>query len=237
MEKAVYALWHDGAQSREAFNAALRGPVAERLVAEGVRGLRLNLIDDHVAPAAGLVQARTRPQMQAVVQVWLDCAHDEFRAGIDAVLESASARMAAWLVTESQPIVNTLHPPQQGQRTEGFSELVFLTRPAHLTYEGWRKIWHESHTRVAIDTQSTFEYIQNTIVRPLTYAAAPYDAMIEECFPAAAMDQPEAFYDAVGDAARHKRHYDAMMESCHRFIDYRRIDVIPTSQYDIKPLF
>ena len=25
MEKAVYALWHDGAQSREAFNAALRG--------------------------------------------------------------------------------------------------------------------------------------------------------------------------------------------------------------------
>ena len=54
---------------------------------------------------------------------------------------------------------------------------------------------------------------------------------------AAAMDQPEAFYDAVGDAARHKRHYDAMMESCHRFIDYRRIDVIPTSQYDIKPLF
>ena len=236
MEKAVYALWHDADRSREAFNAELRGTVSDRLLAEGVRGLRLNLIDAHVAPAKGLVQANTRPQMQAVVQVWFDCAHDEFRAPVDAILESACSRLSAWLVTESQPIVNTLHPPAPGARTEGFSELVFLKRPAHMTYEGWRTIWHESHTRVAIDTQSTFEYIQNTIVRPLTYAAAHYDAMIEECFPAAAMDRPEAFYDAVGDADKHRRNYDAMMESCHRFIDYRWIDVIPTSQYDVKPL-
>ncbi|MGH6781805.1 MAG: EthD domain-containing protein [Sphingomonadaceae bacterium] len=236
MEKAVYALWRDADCDREAFNEKLRGPIADQILAAGVRGLCINLVDRHVDRAKGLVQANSRPLMDAVVQIWFDCAHDEFRAPVDAILATAAPRVSAWLVTESQPIRNMLHPPQPGERTEGFSELVFLTRPAHLTAEGWRDIWHRSHTRVAIDTQSTFEYIQNTITRPLTYAAPPYDAMIEECFPVAAMDDPEAFYDARGNPEKFARNHAAMMESCHRFIDYKRIDVIPTSQYVVKPL-
>ena len=56
-----------------------------------------------------------------------------------------------------------------------------------LSYEQWLDIWHNSHTRVAIDTQSTFGYRQNVVVRPLTYLAPPIDAIIEENFPPAAM--------------------------------------------------
>jgi len=92
--------------------------------------------------------------------------------------------------------------------------------------------WHSHHTRVAIDTQSNFEYVQNLIVRPLTDNAPAYDAFVEECFPLAALGQPEAFFDAVGDAEKFAANLAAMMDSCAGFIDFTRIDVIPTSQFD-----
>ena len=93
-------------------------------------------------------------------------------------------------------------------------------------------MWQGSHTQVAIDTQSTFGYRQNVIVRALTYAAPHYRAIIEENFPAAAMTSPHAFYDAVGDDARYKANLKAMIDSCARFIDMDRIDVVPTSEYN-----
>jgi hypothetical protein len=57
--------------------------------------------------------------------------------------------------------------------------------------------------------------------------------MLDECFPAAAMTDPQAFFDAQGDPAKFKRNTEAMAESCARFIDMDKIDVIPTSQYVI----
>jgi len=234
VEKVIYALWRDPNRSREDFNEGLRGAAARRLLEAGVRGLRLNLTDAAVDPAAALRQTNTRPQIEAVAQVWLDVAHDEFRAPVDAILRVAASRVASWLVTESEPIRNTLHPPRPGERTEGWSQVCFLQRPSHLTPEAWREIWHGSHTRVAIDTQSNFEYVQNTIVRALTPAAPPYSAMVEECFPAAAMTDPQTFFNAVDDPARFKSNTEAMAASCQRFIDFDKIDVIPTSQYVIR---
>ena len=230
----IYALWRDTNRTREDFNEGLRGTAARRLLEAGVRGLRLNLIDSAVDPAAALRQIHTRPQVEAVAQVWLDVAHDEFRAPVDAILRAAASGVASWLVTESEPIRNTLHPPRPGERTPGWSQICFLQRPSRLTPEAWREIWQGSHTRVAIDTQSNFEYIQNTIVRALSPAAPAYDAMVEECFPTAAMTDPHTFFAAVDDAAKFKRNTQAMAASCARFIDFDKIDVIPTSQYVIR---
>ena len=70
------------------------------------------------------------------------------------------------------------------------------------------------------------------MVRPLTPEAPAYDAFVEECFPAAALTDPHAFFDAVGDEAKFQANLATMMDSCGRFIDFARIDVIPTSQYD-----
>ena len=122
--------------------------------------------------------------------------------------------------------------PTDGRRLEGMCQIVFLQKPPRLSYEEWITVWQGSHTQVAIDTQSTFGYRQNVIVRALTYAAPHYSAIIEENFPAAAMTSPHAFYDAVGDDARYKANLKAMMDSCARFIDMDRIDVVPTSEYN-----
>ena len=232
MEKMIYPVWKPAGQTDDAWRAQLLGPCADALYASGVKGLRVNVVDADVAPAEGLRQANTRPLPDGMLSLWVDSA--VFRQAQHAVLDEHVARYHGYLVTESEPIVNTRHPVPAGERTPGMSQVVFLRRPPRLAYEEWIEIWHQSHTRVAIDTQDTFGYRQNVIVRALTYAAPQYDAMIEENFPAAAMTSEEAFYAAVGDPDKCRRHQQAMMDSCQRFIDFDKLDVIPTSEYVLR---
>ena len=234
MEKVIYALWRDPRTSADTFAANVRGELAQQLLALGARGVQVNLADAAVQPADGLRQANTRPQMDGVISVWMDSANKMFRQPFDDLIESAVERMAAYLVTESQPIRNTRFPAEPGQRTTGFSQLAFLRRPPRLTPEAWLDVWHNYHTRVAIDTQDNFLYVQNVVVRPLTLGSPLIDAIVEECFPAAAMTDPYAFFDAVGDETKFQQNLASMMDSCNRFIDFDKIDVVPTSQYVIK---
>jgi hypothetical protein len=235
MEKIVYALWRDPNDPREAFNARVRRELAPRL-ADQARALRINIQDEAVLAGTSPRIVSTRPQMEAVLQLWVDSARDVIRAPIDEAIGQAAGRFSAWLVCESTAIANTLHPPKPGERTEGFSQFVFLGRPPRLTWEAWREIWQRDHTVVGIETQSNFEYVQNLVVRPLTYAAPDYAAMIEECFPPAAMNDEAVYYEGVGAPDKLAENQRLMMESCARFIDFDRIDCIPTSQYEIKRL-
>lgn len=225
MEKVVCALW-------EVDITRLLAELPSALQAAGARGVRLNLRDGAVAPAAGLVQQWQVPQQDAVAQFWLPSANARFRGEIDAVLAAHCGRFAAWLVAESTIIANTAHPPSPGQRTWGWSQASFISFRPELSREASIAVWHSHHTRVAIETQSNFEYVQNLVVMPLTAGAPDYDAFVEECFPEAAMTNPQAFFDAVGDEAKFQANLAAMMDSCGRFIDFSRIDILPTSQFD-----
>jgi hypothetical protein len=225
LEKIIYLLWRDPAkaQAPAALSAALRKA--------GARSVRLNLADADVAKAVGLRQTLLKPQPDALAQVWVDSAIARLRADVDVVIAGGSSRYAAYLVTESQPIVNTKHPTVAGQRTFGFAQVALLRRPAALPYGSWIDVWHNSHTQIAIETQSTFEYMQNVVVRPLTPDAPAIDAIVEECFPPAAMTDFKAFFDAPGDEAKFKANFQRMLHSVARFIEPGQIDVIPTSQY------
>ena len=234
VEKIIYTLWRAPQYSLDAFAERLRGTVAERLFTLGARGLQLNLADADVAPAAGLRQENNRPLPDATLSLWVDSANTESRRPFDDVLTEISSRQAAYLVCESVAIRNTRFPAHPGQRTHGFSQIAFLSCPPRLTREAWLDIWRNHHTRVAIDTQDNFLYVQNLVVRALTHGAAPLDAIVEEAFPPAAMTDPMAFFDAVGDEAKFQKNLAAMMDSCNRFIDFDRIDVLPTSQYLLK---
>lgn len=234
MEKIIYLLWRDPKEDADDFAVRLRTKLADQLLALGARGVQLNVADPAVSRAAGIIQSNTRPPIQGMISLWLDSAVAKFRQPYDEAIAAAVSRMAAYLVTESQPIRNTLHPPQPGSRTAGFAQIAVLRRPPRLTYEAWLDIWHNSHTQVAIDTQSTFQYVQNVIVRPLSYGAPVYDAVVEECFPEGAMDDPQAFFDGVGNPEKFQRNLQAMMESVQRFIDLDKIDVLATSQHVIK---
>ena len=135
-------------------------------------------------------------------------------------------------MAESTIIANTAHSPKPGERTGGWSQASFISFRRDMTRLDAIAVWHSHHTRVAIETQSNFEYVQNLVVRPLTPDAPDYDAFVEECFPAEAMTNPQAFYDAVGDEPKFQANLATMMDSCGRFIDFTRIDIIPTSQFD-----
>ncbi|QYU70065.1 EthD domain-containing protein [Leptolyngbya sp. 15MV] len=221
MEKVVAALWAPPAE-RTALAAALR--------AAGATRIRLNLRDAAVASGAGHVQRWQEPD--AVAQFWLPSANPRFFAAAADALAAASERFAAWLVTESTVIANIAHPSVEGERTWGWSQATFLAFRPDLDPPAAEAHWRTRHTEVAIETQANFEYVQNRVVRALTPDAPAYDAFIEECFPIEALTDPHAFFDAVGDEPKYHANLATMMESCGAFIDFTRIDVIPTSQYD-----
>lgn len=229
MEKLFYALWAPA--DRSAFNAELLGPVRDRLEELGAARLKINVVDDAVADGAALRQGNMQPPVAAVVSFWLNAAH--FRAPYEAVLAETAGRVAGYTVAESVPIPNIDHVPEAGRRTNGFNQIAFLKAPPRLTYGGWLEHWMGHHTRVAVETQSTFYYCQNIVQRRLTHGAPDWDGFVEECFPAAAMTDPEVFFDAPGDRQRFDANVQRMMDSCHAFIDFDKIDVILASEYRV----
>ena len=232
MEKLIYAVWKHEAESPSEFKNKLLGEVSETLIKLGVHKLLVSIVDEDVEPAEPLRMIVTRPSAQGIVSLWVDTAND--RGPIESVMEGAVSRIAGYLVTESMPIVNTKHAVRDGERVPGMNSVVFFKKPPRLSYEYWLETWLGSHTKVAIDTQSTFGYKQNVIVRPLTYVAPPYNAIVEENFPEAAMTDNQAFYDAPGDEEKCKKNEQAMIDSCDRFLDFDKLDRIITSEYVIK---
>jgi hypothetical protein len=232
MEKMLFIVWKHEGDSEKVFRQKLLEKVSPQLIDLGARRLRIGVVDEDVAPAASLRMETTKPSITGLVSIWADTSIR--RRPFEEVLQGAVARQAGYLVTESEPIVNTKHVVADGMRTPGMYQVVLLRKPPRLSHEQWLEIWLGSHTQVAIDTQSTFGYRQNVIVRPLTYAAPPYDAIIEEYFPAEAMTDPMVFYNAVGDETKRKKHEKAMFDSVVRFIDFDKMDRIPMSEYTMK---
>ena len=231
MEKVVYALTARPGSGAEDLGRRLLDAVAPALVAGGALGVQVNVVDDAVAPARRHRIASSAAPAEGLVSVWLDSAVDHLRRGVDDAIAPHVGTMAAYLVTESVPLPNTRHPAPDGQRTEGFAQIAFLRRPDDQAPEAWLHHWLDEHTPIAIETQDTFAYVQNVVARRLTPGAPPWDGIVEECFPAAAMTDQHAFFDAVGDDERLRQHQQAMFQSCARFLDVTAIDVLPTSRH------
>jgi hypothetical protein len=236
VEKVLYVVWRAEGPEGDDLGGALRGPVADRLLRDGARGVQINVADADVA-AATLRFELTQPPMAAVVGVWVDSARDAARRPLDdALLASpAVANLAAYLVTESVPLRNSAHPPAPGERTAGFANMAFLQRPAALAHADWLDFWLNGHTPAALELQSTFAYTQNVVSRVLTEGAPPFDGIVEECFPMEALTDLHAFFAAADDDELARR-MTAMAASTGRFIEDNQLDVLPTSQYVIKDL-
>ncbi|WP_157976741.1 EthD domain-containing protein [Parahaliea mediterranea] len=227
MEKLIYPLWAktDGDALRETL---LNETIPALRACEGTRAVRLTVADSAVASAAPKRIERLPPAPVAVVSLWLDNGGD--RAAQEALLAGACERFDCLLVTEAEPIVNRDQPPAADGRVPGWCQVVFLETPPRLSRQQWLDIWQGSHTRVAIDVQANFAYRQNVVVRAFCEGERLPDAMIEEDFPAAAMTSDHAFYGAQDDDELQRR-VGAMMDSCARFIDFDRMDVLPMSEY------
>lgn len=214
----LFALWG----IEEDFPRGLGEALARSAAVEAV----LNIGDPRVADAMLRLTTFDAP-VEAVVTLTL-AAETAVSAAV-AVLTDRSTRVAGWQVDVVTPLPP--RPTAVGDRAEGLANLAFLRRPADLPYEQWLECWRGKHTRVAIDTQATFGYIQNRIVEPVTPDAPQIAAVVEEHFPIEALHDMHAFYGSGGDDAELARRVGLMMESIATFGADRDIDVVPTSRY------
>lgn len=218
--KLIYALWGTG------LDTALKAPeLHEQLRAAGATRLQVNVDDADVAAAMLRITTFDSP-VPAVVSVWT--AADTDPDAISAVLAGVAERSAGWEVEETV----RLEPPvvENGFRTTALAQIGFLRIPADLDPADWLQIWQGQHTSVAIDTQDTFGYVQNRVLRTV-HGTERVDAVVEELFHMAAMTDVHAFYGSGGDDAELQRRMTLMVESVMRFGAHTNLDSVPTSRY------
>ena len=228
MEKLAYLLWNDDANLsadgfRDRLLAELPGPLAE------VDATRFKVIvtDSHVDAGAGLHLGEHRPD--ALVTFWLECCQD--RAPAEAALGAVCDRLAGYLVVESHPLRTPTPEGGIGKRMPGFTLVGCIEPKPGVDHHTFVTTWERVHRDVAIAVQSTFSYVRNEVVRPLTEDAPPWGGLVEEGFPLEALEDPQAFYDAVGDDAKYRDHLRQMVESCDAFLDMQKVDSHPMSEY------
>ena len=229
MEKLAYQLWKKDDDSLETFKELLLKKLSKD-IGELVSELQINIADADVLPANNLAQSNYPPTPNAVIFIKVK---SYFLADtLESHLKKITKKIDGFIVSESIILENSKKSPL-GSRSEGFSQVVFLEKPETMSSFEWCEHWTNYHTEIAIRTQSNFIYIQNTIVRPLQKASPSFIAIIEECFPFEAMTDPEVFYDAKNNPEQLAKHAQIMMDSCEKFIDFKKIEVIPTSRYRI----
>ena len=193
-----------------------------------VTRLQLNLDDADIPDSVLRLQAFDEP-LTCVVSLWCEDAGPQEEVSPVEALAPLAERLAAWEVTERLPLPPSDQP--SGKRLDGLSQVAFLRKPDELAYDEWLAHWHGPHTQVAIETQATFGYVQNRVLRPLTDATPPIDAIVEELFPSAAMHDIHAFYGSDGDQDELDRRLTRLMESVATMGADRDLDVVPTSRY------
>jgi hypothetical protein len=232
VEKLVYVVWKPAGVPDPEFARALLEGVAPKLTALGARGLTLHLPD---AEVQGVLRARiTRldPPVSGLVSFWLDAADE--RAPLESALAEATSRLAGYLVVESVPLRNTTRPAPLGRRTPGIVMVALIERPERMPWEDWIAHWHGHHRKVALETQCTFSYVRNVVVRALTPGAPRWAGIVEEGFPAEAVTDPMRWYKAEGSPDTLKRNVRRMVESCQAFLDLDRVESHPTSEYRLE---
>ncbi|CAN5227205.1 EthD domain-containing protein [soil metagenome] len=205
----------------------LRGPVAQELLDLGLPGLTINVKDAAVRDSL-MTLSTLDPPAAAVVSIWTQQSYgNQVQAAIGRLSEMATD-VFGYLVTESIPLV----PPLTGigERTPGLANIALLRRPPGLDEPTWRHRWHVDHTPVAIETQATFGYTQNAVVRPLPADAPALAAIVEELFPAAAVSDIKAFFGTEDDDELGRR-ITSMVASTAAFGANENIDTVPTSRY------
>lgn len=230
MEKVIVLM--RAATCDDGWCARQRGPVADAVLRLGVPGLAVNVRDGAVRDSL-MTLTTLDPPVVAVVSLWTQQCYGEQITAALTLLNAECDQLAAYLVTESVPLPA---PLQLGSRTTGLANIALLRRPAGLDQDSWLARWQRDHTPVAIETQATFGYTQNWVVRALTPDAPPIAGIVEELFPAEAVTDLKAFFGATDEGDLQHR-VSRMVASTSAFGANENIDTVPTSRYVLKTPF
>lgn len=225
MEKVIVTM--RSARADDDWCARMIDEIIPELLEIGLPGLVLNIRDAPVRDSL-ITLTTLEPPVVALVSVWVQQYYgDQLRAVLERLGDGCDS-VAAYLVTESVP----LPPPavEPGRRADALANIALLRRPADIDAATWLHRWHVDHTPVAIATQATFGYVQNTVIRALTPGAPAVDGIVEELFPPQAVADLHAFFGAPDDAELARR-MQAMVASTDAFGASSNIDTVPTSRY------
>jgi hypothetical protein len=224
MEKLFYALWQPDTAAA-AWSASLLALPA-RLAAAGAERIRIG-VPDVPAPDNDPYADMRRTAPAGFVSFWLNSTYR--REAPEQIVRAAAAKLAGYAVAESTILPATT--PAAGVREEGFLQVCgFSALPGLSRAQLW-DFWLGRHTDVAVGTQATTFYNQNIVLRALTDGAPAWDAIVEERFPMAALNDRHVYFDAVGDAARLEANMAAMAVSCGRFIDFSGLTLMNCGEY------
>jgi hypothetical protein len=224
MEKLVYLLRRSAEDSGADLRATLVEKIAPALREGGASLVTVSVNDEDVTHNTVAIVKRD-PPIRAFVSFWMENADD--REPCEAALGSEAEELIGYLVAESRPM---LHERPLGQRAPGANLVTCIHRRPEISREEFFDIWNNDHRVVAIETQSTFGYVRNVVVRKLTKGAPDCDGIVEESFPIGALTDPKVFYDASNDEEL-KQNLGRMIESCNRFLDLEPLESTPTSEY------
>lgn len=237
MEKISYVLWKPADVSDVAFRDQLVGETGKRLLeCEGVRALSVLCRDETTEPLASARITQQDDPHCGMLNVWVDLADALDRAPIEALLREITTRFAGYLVVESVPLKNTTHTARVGERTPGTTLMTCLIPKAGMAYDDFLEHWQVVQRQVAMETQCTYLYVRNVVVRALTPDSPPWVGIVEEGFPTEAVTDPMLWYKAEGSQEKLEENRGRMMESVQAFLDLTRIESHPTSEYILKTL-
>jgi hypothetical protein len=225
MEKLVYLLTHESGLPGADLRSGLFEKAVPALRAGGALQVSVNVEDEHVSQGRAVAIRRSDPPIRAMVSFWMQCSDD--RAACEAALAAHASGLSGYLVVESRPLV---HEPPVGQRAPGANLVTCIVRKPDLSDAEFRERWTVEHRQVALETQSTFAYVRNAVVRRLTGGGADWDGIVEESFPIEALTDPHVWY-AASSRDEYKQRLARMIASVTAFLDLAALESIPMSEY------
>jgi hypothetical protein len=225
MEKLVYLLAGDASVAGPALRTGILDEAAPALRAAGATQIGVSLDDEDVAAGAGVRIGKAEPPIRAMISFWMENADD--RAPCEAALSAHAESISGYLTVESRP---TPFEAPRGERAPGMNLVTCIKKRPDITAEHFFDCWNNEHKIVARETQSTFAYTRNAVVRALTDGAHPWDGVVEESFPIGALTDPKVWYDCDTDE-EYKKRVTRMVESVTAFLDLSDMESIPMSQY------
>jgi hypothetical protein len=227
MEKLVYLVWKRDAEHIDAFRAELLERRAPQLLQHGALALTINVSDllDQVGSKSPLVIGAGRT-VSASVSLWLDCLDQ--RGPLESELRAIASRVDGYLVTESVPLRCPDRDWPDGVRSPGVTLWTAFPKPDRVSDEEFYARWHGSHTPLSFEIHPLWEYVRNSVARPLTANAPPYRAIVEERFRSLEeVTDPMKFFGSAENIHR-------VLEDLAAFSDLDQMNTAPMSEWIVK---
>jgi hypothetical protein len=174
--KRIYLIWSPEKLDRAAFNSAVLGELAPRLLSLDPTKPKISLTEPKPPRLTVLPLKRTG---LALLSVWdeLERPAEQWRDEI----ASLGGDVAGYRVSESVPVAYQRNWAD-GQPSPGAVLLTLMKKNAKLSYEQFMAEWFGKHTPMAVEIHPLWNYIRNVVDSVEIEGSPPFDGIVEEHF-------------------------------------------------------